>query len=481
MKEKKTRKRLTLNISMAIGCFVFILVLCSILSIVSFNIAQRTLYSRYQSQMRSIADIALSSVDIDDMSECSRTLVESEKYKETQAFFDNMATNYGGDMHYLYMMKVTEPGDPLGEDVVVEVCAGNSEYEKQYEPDLVMHLGDHDTPEEPWFSQEMIVKFKEITAGTEDVFFFQPSYWGIDYTLARPLIDSQNRHFAILCVDVDANDISNSINRIVVASISLTVGIGVLFSIFLLIYMYFSVIRPIKLLQSSVSSFADSSHGKTNPEDLVFTAPKTGGSREISELSGAVETMSLEMRDYVLDILKKDKEVENLKSSVEEMNVIAHQDSLTGIMNRAAYDKEVYSLNEKILEGNARFAMVMIDINDLKSINDKFGHDAGNNYIIGATKMAAEVYKNSQIYRVGGDEIVVILKDEDYTNRYRLLEELQRQYRRTSKNTNVKPYERFSAAAGMATYEKGVDKNVDAVFQKADKFMYENKADIKKS
>ena len=125
--------------------------------------------------------------------------------------------------------------------------------------------------------------------------------------------------------------------------------------------------------------------------------------------------------------------------------------------------------------------MVMIDINDLKSINDGYGHDAGNIYIVGATKMAAEVYKNSQIFRVGGDEIVVILKDEDYTNRYRLLEELQRQYRRTSKNTNVKPYERFSAAAGMATYEKGVDKNVDAVFQKADKAMYENKAEIKNS
>ena len=479
MEKIRKSKRLTLNVSMAIGCFVFILVLCSILSIVSFNIAQTTLYSRYQSQMKSIADIALSSVDIDDMSECSRTLEESEKYKTTQAFFDNMATNYGGDMHYLHMFKVTEPGDPLGENVVVEVCAGNSDYEKENDPDMVMHLGDHDTPEEPWFELEMIEKFKEILAGDADVFFFQPSYWGTDYTLARPLIDSQNRHFALLCVDVDANEISGSINKIVIASVTLIVGIGFVFSILLLIYMYFSVIKPIKILQSIVSSFAEENHDMNNPDDIVFHAPKTAHSKEISELSNAVEKMSLEMRDYVVDILNKNKEVENLKSSVEEMNVIAHQDALTGIKNRAAYDKEVYLLNEKILEGTARFALVMVDINDLKRINDQFGHDSGNTYIVGSTKIAADVYKNSQLFRVGGDEVVIVLTDDDYQNRYRLLEEIKRRYLRASQNTTVKPFERYSAAVGMATYEKGVDKNVDSVFQKADKAMYDNKAEIK--
>ena len=65
----------------------------------------------------------------------------------------------------------------------------------------------------------------------------------------------------------------------------------------------------LKLLQTSVTNFANSSKDKHNPEELVFIGPRVLASKEIQELSNSVEMMSNHMKDYVIDILEKEQEV----------------------------------------------------------------------------------------------------------------------------------------------------------------------------
>ena len=138
MKVRTFRNKLALNTSISIGCFVFIFILSAILSLVSYKGGRDTLYVRYQAQMTSILDLAESYVDNEDLSNCVKTNVPSEKYNETQHAFDTFVTYYS-DLHYLYILRVTDEGD----DVPIRaVISANTFEEIENEPDEVLTLGD---------------------------------------------------------------------------------------------------------------------------------------------------------------------------------------------------------------------------------------------------------------------------------------------------------------------------------------------------
>ena len=121
----------------------------------------------------------------------------------------------------------------------------------------------------------------------------------------------------------------------------------------------------------------------------------------------------------------------------------------------------------------------MVDINNLKAINDEHGHRAGDQYIKGCCHMICEVFKHSPVYRIGGDEFAVLLQGSDYVNRKELCQQLRADYERTSAQRDVSPWLRYSAAVGMA--EKAADDNsVELVFRRADEAMYRDKVRIKK-
>ena len=123
----------------------------------------------------------------------------------------------------------------------------------------------------------------------------------------------------------------------------------------------------------------------------------------------------------------------------------------------------------------AEFALVMVDMNGLKGINDTYGHDHGDLYIVGTCHMACEVFKHSPVYRVGGDEFVIVLKGSDFHDREALAEELRNRFKALEGDTSCKPWERYSAAVGVAVYDPQVDTSVDDVLHRADGAMYEDK------
>ena len=471
MDEKKARKRLSVNFSVVVGSFVFILVLCGILSVVSYSISRNTLYTRYRAQMESIVTTAQSYVDDDDMEQCSTTYVATEKYNETKKFFDNFVTHYS-DLHYLYILKTTDETDPAG---IRAICSASPEDEPIEEQ---LFLGDGD---EGWYEDDVVQKFREIQAGDKDVFFIEDSEWGRDYTLARPLINKNTgNHYAVLCVDVSVKTINEAITEIVLISLGSIVGIGLIFTALLIVWMYFNVVRPLRLLQKSVSDYANLAHENTNPDELIYTAPKVRGKREINDLASSIEQMSFDMQEHAQRLIEQQKEVETLQSSVEEMSLVAHQDALTGVKNKAAYDRDTIALNARLNKEKVEFGIVMIDINDLKVINDSYGHDSGDIYIVGAARIVSNIFKHSPIYRVGGDEMIILLTGVDYKNRAKLVERARQEFIKTATNQNVMPFNRFSAAVGLAVYNKESDKNVESVFRRADQEMYKNKDEMKK-
>lgn len=167
-----------------------------------------------------------------------------------------------------------------------------------------------------------------------------------------------------------------------------------------------------------------------------------------------------------------------IKEYTTYINALAYRDSLTGIKNSTAYTEAIGELNKEILTGNPQFGVLVADVNNLKETNDKYGHDIGNELIVHTSKILIDIFKNSAVYRIGGDEFAVILHGEDYKQYRTLMEKLDKAWAMdfvTVCDDRVP----ISVARGVSLYDPSIDRVYEDVFSKADHAMYLNKEEIK--
>ena len=151
----------------------------------------------------------------------------------------------------------------------------------------------------------------------------------------------------------------------------------------------------------------------------------------------------------------------------------ANIDELTGVKSRHAYLDEERRLDRLILENHEpAFAVVLLDVNDLKKVNDTLGHQEGDRYLKEACRIICNIFKRSPVYRVGGDEFAVIVQGEDYSNIDELVERLNEHNLRAGKEGGI------VIACGMSKFRSDND-CVARVFENADQNMYIDKARLK--
>lgn len=174
--------------------------------------------------------------------------------------------------------------------------------------------------------------------------------------------------------------------------------------------------------------------------------------------------------------------VRNLKVYIADLNSKAYSDALTGVKNKGAFDIFAHKLNDQIKLTDPkdwpRFALVMMDCNDLKLMNDAFGHDKGDLYLRSACSLICHTFQHSPVFRLGGDEFVALLQNQDFDNRDALLQQFQEQSQELSRKANH-PWETVSIAVGMALFHPKLYANVESVLKRADDHMYQNKREIK--
>ena len=158
---------------------------------------------------------------------------------------------------------------------------------------------------------------------------------------------------------------------------------------------------------------------------------------------------------------------------------LTETDVMTHVKNRAAYATKEAELNSIIRSGShLSFAIGLFDINDLKKMNDSYGHESGDSYIVNCCSMLCKIFSRSPVYRIGGDEFAILLQDDDYKEREELLASVKTKMIEIA-STNPPPEGRVSVAGGIAVYEKGRDDKVADVFARADVAMYEDKQRMK--
>ena len=157
--------------------------------------------------------------------------------------------------------------------------------------------------------------------------------------------------------------------------------------------------------------------------------------------------------------------------SIKQM---AYKDPLTHVKNKTAFleVKEDYEhlIKKELID---EFGIIVLDLNDLKLVNDSLGHDAGDRFIQNSCKMICEKFKRSPVFRIGGDEFVVLLQGEDYRERNELLYSFNKKIEENLKTGDV------VIACGMSELNPGKDAEFDAIFDRADQKMYERKKKLK--
>ena len=164
----------------------------------------------------------------------------------------------------------------------------------------------------------------------------------------------------------------------------------------------------------------------------------------------------------------------HLRKYTSNMETLAYQDAMTKVKNPASYKMMAENLDRQIKKSIAQFAIIMFDLNNLKQINDLHGHKAGDSAIKIAAGIICRVFPYSSVFRIGGDEFVVVLQGIEYENRSNLLVEFDKQVKE-NKDKAVEKYEAVSIARGMSVFDPQVDKNYQQVFERADAAMYQNK------
>jgi len=168
---------------------------------------------------------------------------------------------------------------------------------------------------------------------------------------------------------------------------------------------------------------------------------------------------------------------------MQRLETMANTDSLTGIANRACFDRE----HKKAIDMCRRFegidfSIIIIDINELKKINDRFGHGAGDEMIRTVCAMLRRVCRNTDILsRIGGDEFAILMHATASRNARPLLDRIRKEEKslelRVKSGDGDEKNFPIRISLGLAGSDETAPENV---LKLADERMYQNKYDYYK-
>ncbi len=167
----------------------------------------------------------------------------------------------------------------------------------------------------------------------------------------------------------------------------------------------------------------------------------------------------------------------------KELTMLSMRDPLTHVKNRNAWLARKEELETEVAKNpKYEFAIIMFDVNGLKTVNDTYGHAVGDMYIKNCCHAICDTFKFSSVYRVGGDEFITILTGRDYEHRRKLLNAFRKLMDPSAFPEDAKPEERISVASGLAVYNtKDPDETIADTMKRADEAMYRNKKLMKET
>lgn len=286
----------------------------------------------------------------------------------------------------------------------------------------------------------------ELHSGTSASALFSYVLEGEEKLMAfRPLTNNMRLVVTAPRAEIDAE------KNMLIKQICIAVGIISILALVLTIWITRRLIRPLRELNEAAKKIAAG-------DMSVNLTPQTRD--EVGMLTESFQKTVVHLQEYLSYI-----------------NGLAYRDSLTGVKNKTAYHEVESRLEEQMRLGRPEFALVVLDINGLKYINDTYGHDFGDMLIINCSRIICRTFLHSPVFRIGGDEFVVVLENTDYKEYPQLLEKLQTNI--DLHNESARADTQISIARGIAIHSSESDLVLANIFKRADDAMYQNKAAMK--
>ena len=172
-------------------------------------------------------------------------------------------------------------------------------------------------------------------------------------------------------------------------------------------------------------------------------------------------------------IYSSENQLSILQQENRQLSADAHEDALTNLLNRRGFLPLIRSLMEPKSGRRTSFCIAFCDLDDFKRVNDSYGHEAGDEVLLHATKMIQQELPGSDICRWGGEEFVILLKDCDILTARSKVERLR-------KTVESNPTE-FIGKQIFVTMTIGLEENLESytnpedIIKKADERMYYGK------
>lgn len=151
------------------------------------------------------------------------------------------------------------------------------------------------------------------------------------------------------------------------------------------------------------------------------------------------------------------------KANEKAYKLLAYTDEMTGLKNKTAY----VELEKRPLQDDSIF--IMLDLNNLKHINDTYGHRMGDEVIIRASMIITKYFGNENCYRFGGDEFVVVTVNKTLEEIKETIEKMKHEMNEKNQNSEIK----IEFSIGVAKQLPG--DTVKSIFLRADQAMYHDK------
>jgi len=231
-----------------------------------------------------------------------------------------------------------------------------------------------------------------------------------------------------------------------------------------------AAVRPIEALSDAARRIAQGQF------DLEIPEPSTND--EIGLLTRTFNDMMRKLRGNQAEIETANRSLMERNGELQRANEILNQlsitDGLTKLHNHRFFQDELTREIKRVNRANTPLSMLLIDLDDFKSLNDRLGHPAGDELLTRiARTMEGVVRSNDLLARYGGEEFVVLASDTDLLGAYHLAEKLRTTIAEQSLilGDSMRPT-RITVSIGVATFRG----NRQRFFSAADQALYRAKA-----
>ena len=170
--------------------------------------------------------------------------------------------------------------------------------------------------------------------------------------------------------------------------------------------------------------------------------------------------------------IKRKRHSDYLRDRLEESVELAVTDALTGLHNRRYMETHLAALAEQAGATGRPLSLVLVDIDNFKSINDTYGHEAGDRVL---RQFAARFRRNSRsidlVCRIGGEEFVIVMPDSGLERACQMGERLRECIATEPFQPDGETRLRVTASVGVATLEQPQG-SLEALFKRADQALY---------